>query len=150
MLREPTTVGVSVCSASQRQIESAGMRVAFRRLLTAFLVAASFFGFAAITAPTAGALGWGAIAISPDAGRVGYSKGLNSAIEAERAAVGLCKARDCRAVVNFTNACGAVAQASNTYWAWGRDRNSAGAQRGALISCSQLGPRCRVVGWVCS
>jgi hypothetical protein len=126
------------------------MREASRRLLVGLLVAAALVGGAAITAPTAGALGWGAIAISPDAGRVGYSKGMNSAIEAERAAIGLCKARDCRAVVNFTNACGAVAQASNTYWAWGRERNSAGAQRSALISCSRLGPGCRVVGWVCS
>ena len=126
------------------------MRVASRRLLVGLLVAGALFGVTAITAPTAGALGWGAIAISADAGRVGYSKGMNSAIEAERAAIGLCKARDCRAVVNFTNACGAVAQASNTYWAWGRERNSAGAQRSALISCSRLGPGCRVVGWVCS
>ena len=86
------------------------MRVALRRLLAVLLVAAGLFGGTGITAPTAGALGWGAIAISPTTGRVGYSKGLNSAIEAEQAAVGLCKARDCRAVVNFTKACGAVAQ----------------------------------------
>ena len=97
---------------SSRLIESALMRVALRRLLAVLLVAAGLFGGTGITAPTAGALGWGAIAISPDTGTVGYSKGLNSAIEAEQAAVGLCKARDCRAVVNFTNACGAVAQHS--------------------------------------
>ncbi len=82
--------------------------------------------------------------------QVGYSQGLNSAIEAEQAAVGLCKARDCRAVVNFTNACGAVAQAFNTSWAWGWDHSSTGAQNRALISCSQYGAGCRVVGWVCS
>jgi hypothetical protein len=95
-------------------------------------------------------LGWGAIAISPDAGRVGYSKGLNSAVEAEQVAVGLCKAPDCRAVLNFTKACGAVAQAPSTSWAWGWDRSSTGAQNKALISCSQYGPGCRIVGWVCS
>jgi len=126
------------------------MRMAFRRLLAGLLVVAGSFGIAAITAPTAGALGWGAIAISPDAGRVGYSKGLNSAIEAERAAIGLCKARDCRAVVNFTKACGAVAQAPNTSWAWGWDHSSTGAEKRALISCSQYGAGCRVVGWICS
>ena len=126
------------------------MRVAFRRLLAVLLVAVGLFGGTGITAPTAGALGWGAIAISPDTARVGYSKGLNSAIEAERAAVGLCKARDCRVVVNFTNACGAVAQALNTSWAWGRDRSSTGAQNRALISCGQYGAGCRVVGWICS
>lgn len=126
------------------------MWVGLRRLLPVVAVAAGLFGSAGITAPTAGALGWGAIAISADAGTVGYTKGMNSAVEAEQAAVGLCKARDCRAVVNFTNACGAVAQASNASWTWGRDRTSAGAQRSALITCSQYGAGCRVVGWICS
>jgi hypothetical protein len=126
------------------------MRVALRRLLAVLLVAASLFGGTAITAPTAGALGWGAIAVSPGTGRVGYSKGLNSPIEAQQAAVGLCKARDCRAVVNFTNACGAVAQSLDTSWAWGSDHDSTGAQKRALISCSQYGAGCRVIGWVCS
>ena len=126
------------------------MRVAVRRLLAVLLVAAGLFGGTGITAPTAGALGWGAIAISPGTGRVGYSKGLNSAIEAEQAAVGLCKAQDCRAVVNFTNACGAVAQASNSSWGRGLDRSSTGAQNRALTSCSQYGAGCRVVGWICS
>ena len=126
------------------------MRLALRRLLAVLLVAVGLFGAAGIAAPIAGALGWGAIAISPDTGRVGYSKGLNSPIEAQQAAVGLCRARDCRAVVNFTNACGAVAQASDTSWAWGRDRSSAGAQNGALLSCSRYGTGCRLVGWVCS
>jgi Domain of unknown function (DUF4189) len=126
------------------------MRVALRRLLAALLLAVGLFGGTGITAPTAGALGWGAIAISPDTGRVGYSKGLNSAVQAVQAAVGLCKARDCRAVLNFTNACGAVAQSVNASWAWGRDRTSTGAQNRALISCSQRGAGCRVVGFVCS
>jgi ABC-type sugar transport system substrate-binding protein len=127
------------------------MRVAFRRLLAVLLVAAGLLGGTGITAPTAGALGWGAIAISPTTGRVGYSQGLNSAIEAEQAAVGLCKARDCRAVVNFTKACGAVAQSiQNTSWGWGWDHSSTGAQNKALISCSQYGAGCRVAGWICS
>ncbi len=126
------------------------MRMAVRRLLAVLLVTAGLCGVTGITAPTAGALGWGAIAISINTGRVGYSSGRNSAVEAEQAAVGLCAVRDCRAVVNFTNACGAVAEAANTSWAWGRDRTSAGAQRSALISCSQYGTGCRVVGWMCS
>ncbi len=127
------------------------MRVAVRRLLAVLLVAAGLFGGTGITAPTAGALGWGAIAISPTTGKVGYSKGLNSAIEAELAAVGLCEARDCRAVVNFTKACGAVAQSmQNTSWGWGWDHGSAGAQNRALVSCSQHGAGCRVAGWICS
>ena len=125
--------------------------MALRRLRAVLLVAAGFFGGAGVAAPTAGALGWGAIAVSAETGRVGYSKGLNSAVEAERAAVGLCKARDCRAVVNFTKACGAVAQSvQNTSWGWGWDHTSAGAQNKALSSCSQYGAGCRVAGWICS
>lgn len=105
---------------------------------------------AAVTAPTAGALGWGAIAVSPNTGKVGYTQGFNSAVEAERAAIGLCNARDCRAVVNFTRGCGAVAQAPNASWAPGTARDSAGAQRTALLACSRYGPGCRIVGVACS
>jgi len=126
------------------------MRVALRRLLAVLLVTAGLFGATGVTAPTAEALGWGAIAISPATGRVGYSKGQNSAVEAELAAVGLCKASDCRAVVNFTKACGAVAQAPNASWAWGWDHSDTGAQKRALVSCSRYGAGCRVVGWICS
>lgn len=126
------------------------MRLALRRLLAVVLVAVSLIAGAAVTAPSAGALGWGAIAISPNTGKVGYSQGFNSALEAEQAAIGLCRARDCRAVMNFTKACGAVAQAPNAAWASGLDRDSAGAQKRALISCSRYGPGCRVVGGVCS
>ncbi|KUI25677.1 hypothetical protein AU196_23055 [Mycobacterium sp. IS-1742] len=124
--------------------------VAFRRVLAIALVAGCLGGGAALTAPTAGALGWGAIAVSPDTGRVGYTQGFNSAVEAERAAIGLCKARDCRAVVNFTKGCGAVAQAPDASWASGVARDSAGAQKLAFISCSRYGPGCRVVGVSCS
>jgi hypothetical protein len=124
--------------------------VALRRLLVVSLMAVCLGGGAAFTAPTAGALGWGAIAVSPDTGRVGYTKGFNSAVEAERAAIGLCNARDCRAVVNFTKGCGAVAQAPNASWASGVGRDGAGAQKVALISCSRYGPGCRVVGVSCS
>src|SRR5689334_14077214 len=132
-------------------IISVPMRQALQRLFAVLLVAAGLFGGTGIAAPTAAALGWGAIAISLNTGRVGYSKGLNSAIEAEQAAVGLCKARDCRAVVNFSNACGAVAQSvQNTSWASGSDHNSTGAQNRALIACSHYGAGCRVVGWICS
>jgi hypothetical protein len=121
-----------------------------RRLLAISLVAGSLGGGAAITAPTAGALGWGAIAVSPNTGKVGYTKGYNSAVEAERAAIGLCNDRDCRAVVNFTKGCGAVAQAADAWWAPGVGRDSAGAQKMALISCNRHGPGCRVVGVSCT
>ena len=136
--------------AGSTEIKFSVMRMAYRRLLAVLLMTAGLLGGAAVGAPTAGALGWGAIAISAEAGRVGYAKGMNSAVEAQRAAIGLCQVRDCRAVVNFTNACGAVAQSPDTNWAWGRDRTGAGAQRAALISCARYGPGCRVVGWVCS
>ena len=64
-LSEPTNFGVSVCSAKLGLIGSGLMRVAVRRLLAVMLVAAGLFGGTGTSAPTAGALGWGAIAISP-------------------------------------------------------------------------------------
>lgn len=124
--------------------------VAVRRVLVIPLVAGCLGVGAAVTAPTAGALGWGAIAVSQNTGKVGYTQGFMSAIEAERAAIGLCGARDCRAVVNFTKGCGAVAQAPDSSWAAGVDRDSAGAQKRALVSCSRFGPGCRVIGVSCS
>lgn len=124
--------------------------VALRRSLMVAAMAVGLGAGAAFTAPTAGALGWGAIAVSPNTGRVGYTQGFNSAVEAERAAIGLCNARDCRAVVNFTKGCGAVAQAPNASWSPGVARDSAGAQKTALISCSRYGPGCRIVGVSCS
>src|SRR3954453_9993079 len=81
--------GVSACSARLGLIGSGLMRVALRRLLAVLTLAVGLFGGMGITAPTAGALGWGAIAISPDTGWVGYSKGLNSAADAQQAAIGL-------------------------------------------------------------
>ncbi len=116
------------------------MRVALRRLLAVLMLAVGLFGGMGITAPIAGALGWGAIAISPDTGRVGYSKGLNSAADAQQAAIGLCNKRDCRAVLNFTNACGAVAQSRDTSWGWGQDHSSAGAANRALIHAVNTAP----------
>jgi hypothetical protein len=120
------------------------------RLLAVALLSASMGGAAAVVAPTAGALGWGAIAVSPNTGKVGYTQGFNSALEAERAAIVLCNVRDCRAVVNFTKGCGAVAQSPDASWAPGVDRDSASAQRMALLSCSRYGPGCRVVGVSCT
>jgi Domain of unknown function (DUF4189) len=151
LMGEPTTFGVSVCSAKLGPVGSGLMRLASRRLLAVLLMAAGLLGGVGITAPTArAAVGWGAIAISPTTGKVGYSGGRNSAIEAEQAAVSLCKAHDCRAVVNFTKGCGAVAQATNTSWGWGSDPSSTGAQNRALVSCNQYGAGCRVSGWICS
>src|SRR6476469_270594 len=129
------SVRPSACLSAQQSsslIGSGLMRVALRRLLAVSLVAAGLFGGTGITAPTAGALGWGAIAISPDTGRVGYSKGLNSAADAQQAAIGLCNKRDCRAVLNGTNAFGAGAQSRDTSWGWGQDHSSAGAANRAL------------------
>lgn len=124
--------------------------VALRRWCAIPLVACSLGGSAVLTAPTAGALGWGAIAVSLNTGRVGYTQGFNSAIEAERGAIGLCNARDCRAVVHFTKGCGAVAQAPDSTWFPSVARDAASAQKLALISCSRYGPGCRVVGVSCT
>lgn len=58
---------------------------------------------------------YGAIAYSPDTGAVGYATKANSRGQAQSQAMGYCDeyAYDCRVVVNFVRACGAVAQGEN-------------------------------------
>jgi hypothetical protein len=118
------------------------MRVAFRRLLAVLLVAAGLLGGTGITAPTAGALGWGDR--DPD-DRSDYSQGLNSAIEADRRPSGCANPR-LRAVVTHQGVRRGQS-IQNTSWGWGWDHDSTGAQNKALISCSQYGAGW-VAGWI--
>jgi len=122
-----------------------------KRLLAVLLLATGLSAHTWIAPPIARALGWGAIAISPATGNVGYSQNLYSALVAEQAAIAVCNAFDCQAVVHFSSACGAVAQeAVNLSWGWGWDYSIIGAQNQALAGCSQFGAGCRVIGWTCS
>lgn len=118
--------------------------------IAAFLasaVLASSFGAAEARADN-----YGAIAYSPRTGAVGWSYDHPSRRRAERVAMGNCMnyAGDCRIATYFSNACGAVARASNGGWGadWGDDRES--AESNALEACYNHGNNCRVVRWACT
>lgn len=90
---------------------------------------------------------WGAISYDDEDGQWGLSYNYASRNEAERIARDQCGRRNCKTVVWFKNACGAVAQ-SSTYWGVGEGDNRQQAEREALRSCGQRS--CEVVAWGCS
>lgn len=95
---------------------------------------------------------WGSIAFSPSTGATGYSYNYDTRRIAGEWAMSYCKenAHDCRIVVNFQNACGAVAMGRNGGWGadWGPTRNSAEAN--AIAVCQSHDGGCRTKRWVCS
>lgn len=95
---------------------------------------------------------YGAFAFSPDTGAFGYTtKGVSRA-DAQRKAMSYCNtyAYDCKIVVNFNKACGAIARGSNGGWGadWGYDRYE--AQNDALAICRRHDTGCRVLRWACT
>ena len=95
---------------------------------------------------------WGSIAYSPRTGATGYSYNYDTRSLAQGWAMSYCKenASDCRIVVNFQNACGAVAVGRNGGWGadWGPTRRSAEAN--AISVCQAHDRGCRTKRWVCS
>ncbi|UJW87788.1 DUF4189 domain-containing protein [Devosia sp. SL43] len=95
---------------------------------------------------------WGSIAYSPRTGATGYSYNYDTKGIAQAWAMSYCKesASDCRIVVNFQNACGAVAVGRNGGWGadWGPSRRSAEAN--AISVCQAHDRGCRTKRWVCS
>lgn len=100
--------------------------------------------------PLANAVEWGSIAYSPKTGAVGYSHNYDSSSLAGEWAMSYCDSSDCRVVVNFHDACGALAVGSRGGWgaAWGTTRSR--AESNALTSCQKYDGGCRVKRWVCS
>jgi serine/threonine-protein kinase len=94
----------------------------------------------------------GAIAFSQRTGIDGYSYNYPSRHAAERRALRNCRAAagDCAVVVNFYNACGALAVGrGNGYGvAWAPNRYQ--AQNKAMAACRAYTSRCRIQRWVCS
>lgn len=98
---------------------------------------------------------FGAIAYSPATKVHGYSYRYRTRQEAVNAAVAACvktaRARDCKLLVWFKNACGALAENPvGTYgYAWAGDRQTAEAK--AVQACQDYGgDPCRITRWVCS
>lgn len=102
------------------------------------------------TITTTQAAEWGSIAFSPRTGATGYSHNYDTRSNAGAWAMSYCDASDCRIVVNFQNACGAVAVGRNGGWGadWGPTRSSAEAN--AVSACQSHDGGCRTKRWVCS
>jgi hypothetical protein len=116
-------------------------------LKRAFVVAALL-----LAATAANAAEWGSIAFSPSTGTTGYSYNYDTRSTAGAWAMSYCddSANDCRIVVNFQNACGAVAVGRRGGWGadWGPTRRSAEAN--AIAVCQSHDGGCRTKRWVCS
>lgn len=94
---------------------------------------------------------FGAIAYSPTTRAHGWAKDYQSRDGAEKAALASCAkyATDCKAVLWFKNACGALATGpKGAGWAW--DVRQAGADRGAINACAKHSTACTVKQRVCT
>lgn len=94
---------------------------------------------------------FGAIAYSPLTGADGWAKDHPSRRAAERAALEGCRehAKDCRPIVWFKNACGALAISDKAYgWGWGTTQDLADAE--AIKACGKHAKGCKVKRQVCT
>ncbi|MEM8795309.1 MAG: DUF4189 domain-containing protein [Pseudomonadota bacterium] len=95
---------------------------------------------------------FGAIALSPSTGAIGWAFDHPSQVSAENQALRGCYnyAGDCRVGTWFRNACGAVAIGNGGGWgaAWGGSRRA--AENAAINACNRNTNRCTVRRWVCT
>ncbi|MFD3508297.1 DUF4189 domain-containing protein [Nocardia sp. NPDC058666] len=75
---------------------------------------------------------YGAMALSPGQAVVASAVNYGSWTAARNAALDECGVRDCQIVVDFRNACGAVAQGADYRFGWSWDRSLAAAERSAV------------------
>ncbi|MGH8734259.1 MAG: DUF4189 domain-containing protein [Burkholderiales bacterium] len=94
---------------------------------------------------------YGAIAYSYETKAHGWSKDHPSRAAAEKAALAGCAklAQDCKPVLWFRNACGALATGSQgPGWEWAEDQVT--ADRRAIAACAQHSKACTVKRRVCT
>lgn len=115
------------------------------------LFSAAAFAFA-LSATAAAATEFGAIAYSPATGAHGYSYNYSTRRQADRVAMANCRAYadDCRIIVDFWNACAALAVGSNYGYGFAYNVRRSAAQATALAICRRNDSGCKIVRWVCS
>ncbi len=92
---------------------------------------------------------YGAIAYSPSTGANGYSYNYGSQGAAESSAMSRCNAMDCKIVIWFRDACGALAVGSSGYGSsWATTRAS--AEQGAIAECGKFTGGCATAAWACT
>lgn len=92
---------------------------------------------------------FGAIAFSQTSGRVGYSYDYASSGDAARSAVNSC-GQDCRLVLWFGNACGALAVGSGHGYGSGWANDHVDAENIAMNNCSANTSNCQIARWICT
>ncbi|MFJ6324634.1 MULTISPECIES: DUF4189 domain-containing protein [unclassified Rhizobium] len=104
------------------------------------------------TTGAASAAQFGAIAYSKSSGSYGSSHNYSTRADAEDEALSGCSsyADDCRVVVYFRNACGALATGNNHGYGYGWSERRARAQYTALSNCAANDSGCHIVSWTCS
>lgn len=122
------------------------------------LIAITIALFSSITLISQAALAqtyFGAIAYSPSTGSDGFSYDYGTQRDAEMRAHQECinsgGSADCKVVIWFRNACGALAVANDgTYGSgWGSDKGI--AETYAIQTCNDYGGRgCKIIRWACT
>ncbi|NNH68293.1 DUF4189 domain-containing protein [Nocardia uniformis] len=83
---------------------------------------------------------YGAMAVSQSVGKVTYALNYTDWNGADAAAVEACAAGDCRIVVHFSNACGAVARSDDGRFAGGWGPTKVEAESAAVSALGSQGP----------
>jgi len=100
-----------------------------------------------LAAPAAAAASWGAIAIDPTSGKVGYARGQSTAVRAKETALQECGESRCKVAVWVANGYGAVVQKKSGIYMSGLGRTKNLAFRDARERAHEKAP---AVAWVFS
>ena len=100
-----------------------------------------------LAVPAAASASWGAIAIEPTGGKVGYARGQGTAVAAKEVALKECGGGKCRVAVWVSNGYGAVVQKKNGVYIAGLGRAKGIAFRDARDRAHEKAP---AVAWVFS
>jgi hypothetical protein len=117
---------------------------------------AALLATAAVLAPGSAHAWFGAIAYSAESDKHGYSWNQATRAAAEQVALRECRtisgmANDCRVVVWYQNACGALATGRDRHYGWAAEPTEAQAAGRAMSFCrDRAGDSCRVARVVCS
>ena len=93
---------------------------------------------------------YGAIAYSPTNGKYGYTYDYGTRASAEEAALRNCNDADCRLVLWFVNACGALAIGDGYAWGAGWASSQSEAENIAMSYCNREAQGCSIARWVCT
>lgn len=121
-----------------------------KKFLSGVVVAAAVGSALTLGAPSAQAARYyyGAIALSPSTGLIGYSYDYPDVDAAESRALDQCGVNDCQSLVWFANGCGAVAYSQRTgTWSWAYGASRRTAQSRAL---SENFSDASIVHWNCT